>query len=291
VYSPSQFTLIGNPVTDGITYLPYVMAWVGTGSVEKASVWWTNVGFTATIETVDPPLLELENDGPTYTVSVSVGPGAHTEDQEATYFEVQYLDPVDGWVAAPIEDSQLDGGVTSVFYDGLQAPGGSVTYRARGVWQRASDGLLVTSAWVQQSLTAADKHQWWLRSTTDYLANRSLHDAGTLIVRDWDTERKAPQSASWGIGARAATVSRDIVKSNVMRMTVWAMTATARNDLLALLESGDDLMLTTEWGEMFRVQVGDLSEQHVVAAPRPSESTEIGMRRLVSFTLTEVVSP
>lgn len=291
VASTDQSALMGNSVTDGVTYVAYIMAWIGTGSAEKASSWWTGGSFTADIETVDAPVVELENDATTYAVSVSVGPGTHTADQFPTYFEVQYLDPVDGWVAAPITDSQVPGDETSVFYDGLQAPGATVTYRARGVWERTTDGLLVTSAWVQQALTAANKHEWWLRSTTDYLDNRSLHDSATLLVKDWKTARKAPQAASWGIGARAATVSRDIVKSNVMSMVVWAMTSTARDDLLTLVESGDDLMLITEWGEMFRVQVGDIDEQHVVSAPRPSETTDIGMRRLISFSLIEVVAP
>lgn len=290
IYSGSSTHFLPVSLTNG-AWFPYIRAWTGSGATERVTAW-ANVTFTVAVDTVDQPTVSLTDDTATNTLQVTIAAGSHTATQVADAIEVQYLDPVGGWVAAPIAGGRVGGTGTSVFYDGLQAPGATASYRARGLYRRPSDGLVVVSAWATGTHVVADPHQWWLRSTTSYTLNRSLNDTSTLLIKSWKPQRARPQAATWGVGARAATVVHDITKGDVHQMSVWAFTKAAYDSLLALIQGDDDLLLVNEWGETWRVQVGERIDEEIVrASPRSGESTPLGHVRVVSFTLIEVVVP
>ncbi len=87
-------------------------------------------------------------------------------------------------------------------------------------------------------------------------------------------------------------VSYDIVKGNLHDLSVWTMGAAAYNALRALLEGGDDLILVSQWGEVWRCQVGpDIGEDWQRAAPTGSETTPLGQVRIFDFSLVSTKHP
>lgn len=271
------------------TWHIYVKEWVGSGIYEYASEW-GHQDFVLDALTVDQPTISLADDVASNTVLVTLTAGSHTEDLVADTIEVQILDPVYGWLAAPISNSMVNGTGVSAFYDGLRAPEEEISYRARGV--AALETVIYVSPWTVATHTVGNLHQWWLRSSSDYTLNRSLHSETGLLMKTWTPTRRRPNTTTWGIGARPATVVHDITKGDVHDCSIWAMTQTAYNDLRALLEDPDDLVLVNPWGEIWRVQTGDeVSEEIMRAAPRSDELTAIGFVRVVSVTFIEVVTP
>lgn len=291
VHSSSSAYTLSKSLNNG-TVFTYLKVWEGSGSLETEGDWTPGVPpMVVAVPTVDAPTVTLSDDTASNTVQVQIAPGAHTADQVATSIEVQYLDGAT-WVPAAVPGGLVSGTVTSLFYDGLKVPGAVVSYRARGIATNATDGLLITSAWVTATRSVGNLHQHWLKSTTDHTLNRSLSDGSALLLRAWQPKRTRPASISYGIGARTATVVHDITKADMHSMSVWALTSAAYDSLRALLESEDDLIFVSEWGEVWRVQpTGDISEDIQRAAPRSSESTPLGHVRVVSFSLVEVVTP
>lgn len=278
-------TSIGNG-----TYYAYIKAWGETGSLEIEGDWFS-ASITVTIPTVDTPTVVLSDDTDTNSLRVQIDPGAHTATLAAELIEVQQLDGAD-WVDAPVADGVVDGTVTSVFFDSTWSPEVTVSYRVRGAAINPADGLLVISPWAVATHTIPDTHRHWLRSTTDHTLNRSLSDGAALLLRNWSPKRTRPASVAYGVNARTATVVHDITKADTHSMSVWALTAAAYDSLRALLESDDDLVFVSEWGETWRCQpIGDISEDVQRAAPRPTETTPLGHVRVVSFSLVEVVAP
>lgn len=289
-FSSSTSYTLASSIGNGSSAYAYVKAWADSGSLEIEGLWFS-AALTVTLPTVDTPTLTLSDDTASNSLRVQVDPGSHTASLAAELIEVQQLDG-DDWVAVPIADSVVDGTVTSVFFDSTRAPGTTVSYRARGAALNPADGLLLVSPWAVASHAISDTHQHWLRSTTDYTLNRSLSDGAALLLRSWSPKRTRPASVAYGVAARSATVVHDITKADTHSMAVWALTATAYDSLRALLESDDDLVFVSEWGESWRCQpIGDISEDVQRARPRPSESTPLGHVRVVSFTLVEVVTP
>lgn len=289
-YSSSNAFTLTQSLNNGTVYV-YIKTWEGSGQFEIEGDW-ASASMTIAVPTVDPPSVTLSDDTASNTLQVQIAPGSHTADQSAASIEVQYLDPTNGWVAAPIPGGLVSGTATSLFFDALQAPGSSVSYRARGLAVNAADGQLITSGWVTATHAVADPHQHWLRSTVDHTLNRSLSDSSALLVKTWQPKRTRPASVSYGVGASLATVVHDLTKADTHALSVWAVTSAAYDSLRALLDSDDDLILVSVWGETWRVQpVGDISEEVVRAAPRPGETAPLGHVRVVSFNLVEVVTP
>lgn len=272
------------------TWHTYIRVWVGSGIYEYASLW-THQSFLLDAQTVDQPLLSITDHAASNTLQVIIVAGAHTEDLAADTIEVEYYDPEsEVWVAAPIANGMVNGTGTSTFFDGLHAPGDIVSYRVRGIG--TTDGAVFASPWTTATHTVGNLHQWWLRSASDYTLNRSLNDTGGLLMKTWTPTRARPNTTTWGIGARPATVVHDITKGDVHECSIWAMTQTAYNDLRALLEDGDDLVLVNPWGETWRVQPGnEVKEEVLRAAPRSGEATAIGFVRVVTVSFVEVVTP
>lgn len=288
-YSASRAYTLTESLANGNLYT-YVKAWSGSGSGETESPW-AFATMTVSVATVDSPTVALSNDTASNTLKVQIDPGAHTASTVSAAIQVQYLNATNVWVDAPIPSGLVSGSSTSVFYDGLQTPGSTVSYRARGVAVGA-DTFLIVSPWVVATLAIANPHQHWLRSTVDYTLNRSLSDDNALLLKSWQPKRTRPAAVSYGVGARLATVVHDVTKADTHGLAVWAKTETAYDSLRALLESDDDLIFVSEWGETWRCQpVGDVSEDVIRAAPRSSESTPLGHVRVVSFSLVEVVAP
>lgn len=273
------------------SYKTFVRAWTSTPIGEVAGRWYTGtpVTFTIDVENVNPPALTISADTTFYTMQITVAPGTPTGGFNTPHnYEVQRLDPVTGWVAISTPDGLVSGNTTTLLYDSLQAPGVSFSYRARSRFTRA-DGLVVVTQWVVATATATNKGEWWLRCLNDRTLNRTLSSFTGLSVQDWKPTRERPQTVTWGIGARYATVTQDVVKSATIEMSVWAFTATARTDLLTLLNHDGDLALVSPWAELWRVRVGArVDENQHRVAPRSGETTPLGLVRSISFTLTEV---
>lgn len=271
------------------SYYTYIRVWTATAQGELVGPWVWGSLFTVATDNVDPATVSLSNHTATNTVQVVIGAGTHTGGyQIPQLYQVQVFDPETGWVVAPILNGTVAGNTTSTFFDGRQRPGSTVQYRARGRYLRG-DGATAVSPWVTASLVVADPHQWWLRHPTDRLLNRSLSDTATLLMKDWQPSRARPQVAAWGIGAKYATITHDVVKSTTAAVTVWAMNATALADLKTLIEGDEDIVLVTPWAEMFRVQLGgQISETPMRVAPRQGETGPLGLVRQVAFTLIEV---
>lgn len=291
VYSTDHDYVLPDPLPNG-QYWNYMRAWAGTGSVILEQKEWDGYDtFTVNGDTVDQPSVSLSNDSATYTVAVTITPGSGAT-HVAAAIQVQRYDYEFGvWRAAPIPDSLVSGTATSAFYEPFTAPGQPVRYRARGVYI-SGGGVTYVSAWDTETSTAANLHQHWLRSTVDHTANRTIQDSGGLLVKTWKTARDRPQSANYGIGARTATVTSDVVKGNVHELSVWCIGEDSYDALRELLEGGDDLILVSQWGETWRCQVGpQISEEWIPAAPAASESTPLGLVRVLTFSLVEVATP
>jgi hypothetical protein len=288
-YSSSGAFTLTQPVPNGTLHF-YVKVWSGTGALEREGTW-TFRTLTISVPTVDAPTVTLSDDTASNTLKVQIDPGAHVATNVAAAIQVQYLNGSNVWVDAPIPGGIVSGSSSSIFYDGTQPPGLTTSYRARGI-AVGTDGFYVVSGWVVATHTVANPHQHWLRSTVDYTLNRSLSDGTALLLRTWQPKRTRPAAVSYGIGATLATVVHDVTKADTHSMSVWAQTSAAYNALRALLDSEDDLIFVSEWGETRRVQVvGDVGEEIVRAAPRSSESTPLGHVRIVNFSLVEVVAP
>ena len=295
VYGSQQSVQIGDPLSNG-TYWTYVKTYDGTGASEIESVWDSSNSaddFTLAGDTVALPTVTLTDDTASYTTRVQiVGGGSGGVTHLAAAIQVQRFDPVANvWRTAPITDGLVAGTGTSIFYDPLNAPGDSVSYRARGVFITGG-GALYVSAWATATYVVGNLKQHWLRSTVDHTLNRSMHDASSILVKTWRTGRQRPQNAAYGLGARAATVSYDVMKGNVHELSVWTLGAAAYDALRALLDGGDDLILVSQWGETWRCQVGqDVGEDWQPAAPTGSETTPLGQVRVLNFSLIEVATP
>lgn len=294
VYGSQQSVQCGEPLANG-EYWAYVKGYDGTGATEIESVWDFDsaANFDVDGDTIALPTVTLSDDTATYTTQVQiVAGGAGGVDHVAASIQVQRYDSVAGvWRSAPIPDGLVAGTGTSLFFDGLNAPDSTVSYRARGVYITGA-GALFVSAWDTDTYVAGNFEQHWLRSTTDHTLNRTLQDVGGLLVKTWKTGRDRPQSSAYGLGARAATVSYDVMKGNVHQLSVWTMGEAAYDSLRALLDGGDDLVLVSQWGEVWRCQVGPrVDEDWQRAAPTGSETTPLGLVRVVDFDLIEVVTP
>lgn len=292
VFSTDHGFVLPDPLTNGI-YWTYPHVWAGYGANIVEQVGWDEFDtFTIDGDTVDQPSVTLTNDSASYTVLVTITAGAAVTDHVAAAIQVQRWDfEHEVWRPAPVEDSLVSGTGVSAFYDGLTPPGGPVRYRARGVYITGA-GALFVSAWDTENGTAANLEEHWLRSTTDHTLNRSMQDNAGLMVKTWKTGRDRPQTASYGLGARVATVTADVMKGNLHSLTVWAMGEDAYNGLRNLLDGGDDLVLVSQWGEVWRCQVGpQVSEDWMPAAPTGVETTPLGLVRVFDFSLIEVVTP
>lgn len=272
------------------TYRAYVRVWTPSPYYgEIASRWYAGSTFTVDADNVNPPAVSVLNDAATYTVKTTIAPGGPVPGGvNPQLYEVQYLDPVAGWVPADVAGGVTTGNATTQFFDGTKRPGSVVSYRARGRYVRSDSATAVTD-WVTATATVVDRQEWWLRAVTDYTLNRSLSSFSGLLVKTWTPSRHRPQSVDYGIGAKYPTVVHDVTKASTHELTVWAFSKAAVADLTALLDHDGDLVLTSPWAEYWRVQVGeDVSEEAVAAGPRPGETSALGVVRVVNFTLIEV---
>lgn len=288
LFQPRNTYQVPTVLTPAVWYI-FVRQWVGSGVSEYASDW-ASASTTLTAMTVDLPTVALADHAGSNTVQVTIAAGSHTATLVADTIEVEYLDPVFGWVTAPIANGMVNGTGTSVFYDGLHAPGEQISYRARGL--AVFDTVEFASTWATATHTVGDLEEWWLRSSSDHTLNQSLNNNAAILMCEWSVSRARPNTTTWGIGGRAATMVHDIMKGDTFDVAVWTFSQDSYLDLRALLEDGDDLVLVNPWAEAWRVQVGgEISEEVVRASPTTGETTPLGFVRKVSFTLVEVVTP
>lgn len=281
-YSAVTTARVTTQLSPGTSYWFYVKAWQPpVGSREMTSAW-TGVGpytVTTAFTVADPTVnaTQVTNSSSVLvTITASVVGGGETA---PSFYQLQKR--VNGLWRDVENYTRLTGAGPWNFTDSASGAG-PTSYRARGVYI-ASATLDVPSPWVSANLTVNAVYAWWLKDPT----NPTL-DMVIDVIEHAETIPK-PQEVVYPAGATTATVTHQGVRAGVHRVRIRTTNATAYNGLRALLDSGRTLVLTSVFGDAWRVQAADGAEVSIVRAqPTVGELTPIRALRVITVTFTEV---